>query len=87
MRWDTGGLEDDSLIYEVIEDFLRTHFIRKTAMPAQKKSMIPAALKLFMQYLDEKGIVPGADRVKRIIESEQDVFQKNLRLYTDPSLG
>ena len=72
---------------EIIEEFLRTHFIRKTAMEAQNKSMMPSALELFMQYLGEKGIVPGAKRIRRIIESEQDVFQENLKLFTDPAQG
>jgi len=72
---------------EIVQEFMRTHFIRKTAMPAQEKTMMPFALKLFMQYLDEKGISSETERVREIIELEQDDFQKNLRLFTDPSLG
>lgn len=72
---------------EIVQEFMRTSFIRKIDMSAQGKSMMPFALRLFMQYLDEKGIVSGTERVRHIIESEQDVFQANLRLYTDPSRG
>ena len=72
---------------EVIQEFMRTHFIRKTSSPAQHKTMMPYALKLFMQYLDDKGIVSGTENVRRIVESEQDDFQENLKLFTNPSLG
>jgi hypothetical protein len=70
-----------------VREFMRTFFIRKTWMEAQGKSAMPYALKLFMQYLDEKGIVSGTKRVRKMIESEEDTFQRNLKLYTDPSLG
>ena len=66
---------------------MRTFFIRKVAMPAREKSMMPCTLKLFMQYLDEKGIVAGTGRIRRRIELESDTFQKNLRIWVDPSLG
>jgi hypothetical protein len=72
---------------EIVQEFMRTFFIRKTAMPSQEKSMMPCALKLFMQYLEEKSIVSGTGRVRQRIESEQDTFQENLRLWTDPTLG
>ena len=72
---------------EVVQEFMRAHFIRKTSSSAQRKTMMPSALKLFMQYLDEKGIVSGTERVKRIVESEQDAFQENLKLFVNPSLG
>ena len=72
---------------EVVKEFMHVNFIRKTAEAAAEKTMMPCALKLFMQYLDEKGIVTGTKRIVRIIESEQDAFQKALKLYTDPSLG
>ena len=71
---------------EAVEEFMRTFFIRKTSMPTQQKTMMPFALKLFMQYLDEKSIVSGTEHVRQIVESEQDVFQKNLRLFTNPLL-
>ena len=71
----------------IVREFMHTFYIRKTWAPAREKSTMPAALKLFMQYLDEKGIVSGTKRVRRIIESEQDTFQRNLRLYNDPSQG
>jgi len=70
-----------------VREFMRTFFIRKTWMEAQGKSAMPCALKLLMRYLDEKGIVGGTKRIGKIIESEEDTFQRNLRLYTDPSLG
>jgi hypothetical protein len=72
---------------EVIQEFMQTHFIRKTSSPAERKTMMPYALKLFMQYLDEKGIVSGTEDVIRIVESEQDDFQENLKLFVNPSLG
>jgi adenylate kinase len=50
-------------------------------MPVEHKTMMPCALKPFMQYLDEKGIVSGTERVRRIVESEQDDFQKNAKKY------
>jgi len=78
-------VSEDTTTY-IVQEFMRTHFIRKTALPAQEKTMMPFALKLFMQYLDEKGIVSGAERVGRIVESEQSTFQNNLRLFTDPEL-
>jgi hypothetical protein len=72
---------------EVVQEFMRAHFIRKTSSPAQRKTMMPSALKLFMQYLDEKGIISGTESVRRIVESEQDDFQENLKLFINPSLG
>jgi len=72
---------------EAVEEFMHTHFIRKTWMESEKKSVMPCALRLFMQYLDEKDIVSGTERVRKIIESEQNTFLENLKLYTDPSLG
>jgi hypothetical protein len=72
---------------EVVQEFMRTHFIRKTSSPAQRKTMMPYALKLFMQYLDEKDIISGTEDVIRIVESEQDDFQENLKLFVNPSLG
>ena len=77
----------DYIPAEAVREFMRTFFIRKTWMEAQGKSAMPCALKLFIQYLDEKGIVSGIERVRKIIESEQDKFLRNLKLYTDPSLG
>jgi len=71
---------------EIVQEFMHVYFIRKTAGAAAEKTMMPCALKLFMQYLDEKGIVSGAQRVKKIIASEEDAFQRKLRLYSDPSL-
>jgi hypothetical protein len=70
-----------------VREFMRTFFIRKTWAEAQEKSMMPCALKLFMQYLDEKGIVKSTQRLRKLIESEQDNFLRNLVIYTDPSLG
>jgi hypothetical protein len=49
--------------------------------------MMPCAMKLFMEYLEEKGMVRDTQRIREIIESEQETFQKNLKIYTDPSLG
>ena len=72
---------------EVVQEFMHVYFIRRTAGEAAEKTMMPCALKLFMQYLDEKGIVTGAERIRKIIASEQDKFQRTLRLYNDPSLG
>jgi hypothetical protein len=72
---------------EAVQEFMRAHFIRKTSSPAEHKTMMPSALKLFMQYLDEKGIISGTERVRRIVESEQDDFQENLRLFVNPSSG
>lgn len=71
---------------EVVHEFMHVHFIRKTAGPVAEKTMMPCALKLFMQYLDEKGIISGTERVKKIIASEEDAFQKTLKIYSDPSL-
>jgi len=71
---------------EVVQEFMRTHFIRKTSSPAQRKTTMPFALKLFMKYLDEKGIVSGTENVRQIVESEQDDFQENLKLFVNPSL-
>ncbi len=81
-----GGTVSADTPAEIVQEFMRTFFIRKIAMPSQEKSMMPCALKLFMQYLDEKSIVGKTGRVRQIIESEQDIFQENLRLWTDPSL-
>ncbi len=72
---------------KVVQEFMHVYFIRKTSGAAAGKTMMPCALKLFMQYLDEKGIVRGTQRVRKIIASEQDAFQSTLKLYTDPSLG
>jgi len=77
----------DYIPAEAVREFMRTFFIRKTWGKAQGKSVMPCALKLLMQYLDEKGIASGTKRIRNIIESEQDTFQKNLKLYTDPSMG
>jgi len=81
-----GEIVSEYIPAGIVKEFMRTHFIRKTAMPAQEKTMMPFALKLFMQYLDEKGIASETEHVRQIVESEQDAFQENLRLFTDPSL-
>ena len=66
--------------------FMREHYIRKVWTTSQEKSMMPAAMKLFMQYLGEKKIISGTRYLTRIIESEQKTFLRNLKLYTNPSL-
>ena len=82
----TVYLEEDDFV-EAVQEFMHTYYIRKVWAKSQEKSAMPAALKLFMRYLDEKGIVGGTQRIVEIIESEQDTFLRNLTLYTDPSLG
>ena len=82
-----GEVPSNDTPTRAVREFMRTFFIPKTWAEAQEKSMMPCALKLFMQYLDEKGIVRGTKRVRKLIESEQDRFLRNLELYTDPSFG
>jgi len=78
-----GELPSDNI--STISEFMRVHFIRKVWSPASEKSVMPAALKLFMRYLDEKNIVDGARDNIKIIESEEKAFVRNLKLYTDPT--
>jgi hypothetical protein len=66
--------------------FMREHYIRKIWATSLEKSMMPAVMKLFMQYLGEKKIISGTRYLTRIIESEQKTFLRNLKLYTNPLL-
>jgi hypothetical protein len=79
-------LLSDHIPEEAIQEFMQSHYIKKVWNTSLEKSMMPAALKLFMRYLDEKGIVPGIKSIISIIEPEQKEFLRNLKLYTNPAL-
>jgi hypothetical protein len=79
-------LLSDHVPEEAIQEFMQSHYIKKVWNTSLDKSMMPTALKLFMRYLDEKGIVPGTKSIINIIESEQKEFLRNLKLYTNPAL-
>jgi hypothetical protein len=76
----------DQIADDVVEDFMEIYYIKKIWATSEEKSMMPIALKLFMRYLDEKGIVPGIQSLIKVIESKQEIFLRNLRLYTNPAI-
>jgi len=75
----------DHIPDEAIQEFMEVYYIKKVWAPSGEKSMMPVALKLFIRYMDEKGIIPGIKSLLNIIESEQDTFLRNLKLYTNPT--
>jgi hypothetical protein len=60
----------DHIEDETVEKFMEVYYIKKIWAMSEEKSMMPIALKLFMRYLDEKGIVPGIQSLIEVIESE-----------------
>jgi len=76
----------DHIEDETVEKFMEVYYIKKVWATSEEKSMMPIALKLFMRYLDEKGIVPGIKSLIKVIESKQEIFLANLKLYTNPAL-
>ena len=76
----------DHISDEAIEEFMEVYYIKKIWATSEEKSIMPIALKLFMRYLDEKGIVPGIQSLIEVIEPEQEIFLRNLKLYTNPTL-
>ncbi|MDQ1316700.1 MAG: hypothetical protein QG588_348 [Candidatus Poribacteria bacterium] len=80
------NVPSDHISDEAIEEFMEIYYIKKIWATSEEKSMMPIALKLFMRYLDEKGIVPGIQSLIKVIESKQEIFLINLKLYTNPTL-
>ena len=80
------NVPSDHISHEAIEEFMEIYYIKKIWATSEEKSMMPIALKLFMRYLDEKGIVPGIQSLIKVIESKQEIFLANLRLYTNPAI-
>jgi len=76
----------DHIEDKTVGKFMEVYYIKKIWATSEEKSMMPIALKLFMRYLDEKGIVPGIKSLIKVIESKQEIFLRNLKLYTDPAL-
>jgi len=80
------NVPSDHISDETVEKFMEVYYVKKVWATSEEKSMMPIALKLFMRYLDEKGIVPGIRSLIKVIESKQEIFLRNLKLYTNPAL-
>jgi hypothetical protein len=62
-----------------LQEFLEDYLLRKLLVPAQEYVNWPASMKLFYQFLSEKGYLGNAERIIKRIESLEGNFLKLLR--------